>query len=121
MARPLLEYPRHESTAIRYLLIYAFLIVLTFVTYFVSRLQLGSANLPVVLAVALTKCLLVMLFFMHLLEEKGISRLVMVVALTLLVVLILFVVADVATRFPLSVVREGGIPIPQHAPEIPGR
>lgn len=106
MSKPLIEFPRHESTARRYLVVYVALIGLTFLTYGLSRLALGPGNLPVVLAVALAKCLLVMLFFMHLLEEKGLSRIVMPVSVTLLVVLILFVVADVATRFPQAVMRE---------------
>lgn len=116
--RPITEYPHHESAARRYLFIYGALIFLTFATWAASRLPLGPGHLPVALAIALGKTLLVMLFFMHLADEKGISRLVMLTAVLLLVVLILLVVADVATRFPLAVMREGGVAIPQRAPDI---
>ena len=98
---------RHESSALFYLAIYFALLVGTGATLGLSRLDMGWFNLPVALVIAFAKGSLVVLFFMHLLHERGASRMVIVVALIFLASLALLVVADAGTRFPLAVVREG--------------
>ena len=48
-----------------YFLIFVVLLVLTAVTYGVAYIDLGRGNTVVALAIAFTKALLVVLFFMH--------------------------------------------------------
>ncbi|MGH9338263.1 MAG: cytochrome C oxidase subunit IV family protein [Acidobacteriota bacterium] len=60
-----------------YYQIFAALIVLTVVTATVSYVELGFLNVPLALAIALTKAVLVLLFFMHV---RYSSRLVWVFA-----------------------------------------
>lgn len=57
--------------------VFAALMVLTVATVLVSRVDLGSLNLPVAMAVAVTKALLVLLIFM---EVKFSPKLVQVTA-----------------------------------------
>jgi cytochrome c oxidase subunit 4 len=48
-----------------YLAVFTALMVLTVLTVAASRVDLGMLNTPVALAIAVTKALLVVLFFMH--------------------------------------------------------
>jgi cytochrome c oxidase subunit IV len=67
-------------------------------------------SLPVAMLVAGVKTTLVAVFFMHFLHERGMSRLSIALALILVASLALLAVADVATRFPLSVMRDASAP-----------
>ena len=100
---------KHEHaerhSAIPYFLVWIALIVLTVTTYVtghVMREQLGKWGLPVALIIAITKSLLVILFFMHLWEQKGANRIVIATAFIFVLLLISLAVGDVATRFPLA-------------------
>jgi len=48
-----------------YIAVFAALMVLTMLTVAASRMDLGALNTPVALGIAVTKALLVILFFMH--------------------------------------------------------
>jgi cytochrome c oxidase subunit IV len=61
---------------------------------------LGRWSLVLALGIAATKGTIVALFFMHLWDQRGASRLVLVTAALFVVVLSSLVVADVLTRFP---------------------
>jgi cytochrome c oxidase subunit 4 len=76
--------------------------VLTVVTYSLSGVDLGAWSLLVALAIAITKSAVVVLFFMHLWEHHGASRLVFVAAIAFIALLIGGILADVATRYPPS-------------------
>src|SRR5579872_2703948 len=80
-------------------LVGALLIGLAFLTYGLSRLELGKAELPVALAIAAVKAALIVIFFMHLKDHHGGSRLTVAVCLTFLAVLIGLVLGDVGLRF----------------------
>jgi cytochrome c oxidase subunit 4 len=116
MAKALTEFPVHETTAVRYFLVYLALIALTWVTYGVTRYELGPFNLPVVLAIAIAKGTLVAIFFMHVLHDKGVSRLSLPIAIFFIVLLILIVLGDVGLRFPLAVASDKVQPIPGPLP-----
>jgi cytochrome c oxidase subunit 4 len=61
-----------KRSLITYLAIFAALLILTFATVLVARIDLGVMNDVVALGIAVTKALLVVLFFMHV---RGSSRL----------------------------------------------
>ena len=74
------------------------LIALTAITTGVAFIDLGSLNTVVALAIAVFKATLVVLFFMHLKEQAGLTRIVIVVAVLWLAVLIGITASDVFTR-----------------------
>ena len=83
--------------------VFAALMVLTIITVLVSRVNLGSFNLPLALAVAVTKALLVMLIFM---EVKFSPKLVQVTAAAgflFLGILIFYTMTDYLSRNMLGV------------------
>jgi len=55
----------HITSRKIYFLVFAALIVLTVVTWLVAQVDLGWANDVVALTIAVTKAVLVLLFFMH--------------------------------------------------------
>ena len=89
----------------RYAICWLALALLTGLTFALSTLHLGAWALPVALLIAVTKASIVALFFMHLWDHAGASRLVLVTAVLFVVVLSSLVVADVLTRFPLALPR----------------
>jgi len=95
------EEGEHHS-ALPYFLVWVALIVLTATTWYTGRMHLGTWALPLALAIAVTKSLLVILFFMHLWEQKGANRIVIATSFVFVALIISFTVADVATRFPLA-------------------
>ena len=83
--------------------VFAALMVLTVVTVLVSRVDLGSFNLPVAMAVAVAKALLVILIFM---EVKFSPKLVQVTAAAgflFLGILIFYTMTDYLSRNMLGV------------------
>jgi cytochrome c oxidase subunit IV len=84
----------------RYILGFAALVVLTGLTFALSTVELGAWSLVVALAIAISKASIIALYFMHLRDHEGASRLVLVIAVLFVAVLSLLVVADVLTRFP---------------------
>ena len=78
------------------------LLALTATTFGVSRLPIGNLHLPAAIFIACVKVTLVVLFFMHLWHAEGSNRIVFVVSFFFVIVLLFFVLADIATRFPLS-------------------
>ena len=87
----------------QYVLVWAALMVLTGVTLAVWKADLDlTARVVVALAVAVVKAALVAIFFMHLWEERGIARLVLVVSGLFVMLLIGLTLADNATRFPFA-------------------
>jgi cytochrome c oxidase subunit IV len=84
--------------AVRYVVVWAMLLVLTATTYLTSRADLGSWNIVLALIIAGVKAGLVALFFMHLSEQQGVNRMVFVVSLAFVALLIGLAVTDLATR-----------------------
>ncbi len=98
--------PHSEAKHLRpvhYVLVWAALMVLTAVTVAVWKTDFSyGARVVIALAVALAKAALVAVFFMHLWEEQGVARLVLVVSGLFVVLLIGLTLADNATRFPYA-------------------
>jgi len=97
----LTENGEHHS-ALPYFLVWVALLILTITTYLTGRMHLGTWALPLALTIAVTKSLLVILFFMHLWEQKGANRIVIGTSFVFVALIISLTVADVATRFPLA-------------------
>ncbi|HEX8701039.1 MAG TPA: cytochrome C oxidase subunit IV family protein [Myxococcaceae bacterium] len=83
----------------RYYMVFAALIVLTIVTYITGRMHLPTFGLALALLIATTKGMLVLLFFMHLVDHKGANRLIMGVSVLFVLLMLIFPMADLATRF----------------------
>ena len=95
------ENGEHHS-ALPYVIVWVALVILTVTTYLTGRIHLGTWALPIALSIAVTKSLLVILFFMHLWEQKGANRLVIATSVVFVALLISLTLGDVATRFPLA-------------------
>jgi len=96
------EEREHEHSALLYFIVWALLGVFTLVTYWTGRMHLGTWALPLALAIAVTKSALVVLFFMHLYDQPGANRLVILTSFLFVALIISLTVADVATRFHLA-------------------
>lgn len=81
-----------------YVSVFVALLVLTAVTTAAAFVDLGRLNTVVALVIAVCKASLVVLFFMHLKEQTGMTRVVILAALLWLAVLITITMSDVFTR-----------------------
>ena len=87
----------------QYVMVWAALMVLTGVTLAVWKTDMSyAARVVTALAIATVKATLVAVFFMHLWEEQGIARLVLVVSAVMVALLIGLTLVDNATRFPFA-------------------
>jgi cytochrome c oxidase subunit 4 len=81
-----------------YFFVFGTLIVLTLITTGVAFVDLGPFNTPLALTIAISKALLVMIFFMHL-NHSGIAiRIFAAAAFLWLLHLFVFTLADYLTR-----------------------
>jgi len=92
---------RVSGTAL--VLTFVALLVLTVVSWLISAVHLGLAELPLALGIAALKAGLVILFFMHLIEEEMSTTLAVLAAIFFVLLLATFVAAEVATRSPIFV------------------
>jgi len=81
-----------------YVAVFLALMVLTGLTVFAATVDLGMWNTPVALVIAVTKAVLVVLFFMHVKYSSRLVALAVGAALLWLLTLIAGVVADYLTR-----------------------
>ena len=82
-----------------YFAVWIALLVGTFLTYEVAKLDLGAFNAAVALIIATTKALLVTLFFMHLKgAHEKLLKLVVVSTVFFLLLLLALSMADYGTR-----------------------
>jgi cytochrome c oxidase subunit 4 len=88
----------HIASRKTYILVWAALMVLTVFTVFIARLNLGPFNDIVALAVAVTKAVLVILFFMHVKDSSRLTRLTVVAGFFWLALLIGITLTDYLSR-----------------------
>jgi cytochrome c oxidase subunit IV len=81
-----------------YYWVFAALIALTLLTVGVSLIDLGPLNIVVAMAIAVSKALLVMLFFMHLRYSSHLNWIIAAAGVIWLGHLILFTMSDYLTR-----------------------
>lgn len=91
----------HSGSATMYWVIWASLIVLTFVTAGVAYLDLGPFNTIVALCIATCKALLVILFFMHVKDAS--ERLTKVVIICSIFWLLLMLGLSLADYIPRTI------------------
>lgn len=90
---------RHSTSGRAYVLAWLALLVLTALSFGASYIvPQGAAGLIAALGIAAIKAAVVMLVFMHLLEMRFASQLVIIVTIVFIVLLCLGVVADVRLR-----------------------
>jgi len=97
-AEEIAEHAHHS--ALPYYAVWGALVALTFTTFLISRVNLGWGNLPIALAIASTKAGLVVWFFMHLRDARGLNRVTFFVSLGFFALLFAFTILDVTTRYP---------------------
>ena len=85
-----------------YVTIFALLMVLTATTVAVAFVDLGPLNNVVALAIAVTKAVVVILYFMHVRYSTRLTQLVVSAGFVWLVLLIVFTLSDQMTRGWLS-------------------
>lgn len=90
--------PEHVTSRKVYFLVFAALMVLTIVTWLVAQVDLGWANNVVALTIAVTKALLVLLFFMHVRYSSRMTILTAAAGFFWLVILIGLTLNDYLTR-----------------------
>ena len=88
---------KHVS-GITYVLTFVGLLALATLSLLLSFLHWTTGDLVVSLVIAAAKALLVLMFFMHLVEQRAANRLTVVVSLGFAALLIGLTAADVATR-----------------------
>ncbi len=94
--------PPHSHRG-RYLAVWIALLLLTGLTWGLSRSHVpGFAGVAIALGIAIVKGTLVALFFMHLWDRPGPSRLVLLSSLVFVALLIGLTLLDVSTRSPLA-------------------
>lgn len=113
---------KHTSTGV-YVLVWLVLLALTLLSFLLSRVDLGAAEMVVSLLIAAVKSALVGLFFMHLLEERLQTAFVPIVSTSFVIILIALVVTDVLTRqtfpkTPVPVVFPEGLEAPEEGPGV---
>jgi cytochrome c oxidase subunit 4 len=96
------EHEQAHHSAVPYFIVWALLLVFTALTYWTGRMHLDRWALPLALTIAIAKSTLVVLFFMHLYEQKGANRLVIITSFLFVALIITLTVSDVATRFSLA-------------------
>jgi caa(3)-type oxidase subunit IV len=93
------DLPRHRApSAATYVAVWIALIVLATATLFLSRAVSGGPGLVVAFVIATTKAVLVVAYFMHLAGGRAVHRIVFATAMAFLVLLVIGILADVATR-----------------------
>jgi cytochrome c oxidase subunit 4 len=86
-----------------YIAVFLALIVLTWVTTFVSTVDLGRWNIFVALAIAVCKASLVVLFFMHVWYSTRLTKMIVVASMFWLFLLLFLTMADFWSRTLMGV------------------
>ena len=88
----------HVDSIKTYALVFIGLIIATVATTAVAFVDLGNFSVVVALVIAVTKMMLVALFFMHVRYSTKLTRLVIVGGLLWLAILLLLTLSDFFTR-----------------------
>lgn len=92
------SYHEHIVPVRTYLAVFITLLFATALTTWIAFQDLGQWNVVVALIIAVCKASLVVLFFMHVKYNKGLTRITMIAAIFWLGLLITFTLADELTR-----------------------
>jgi cytochrome c oxidase subunit IV len=90
--------PHHEAPLTAYFVVFGVLMVLTILTVFVSRIDLGEMNTVVAMAVAIVKAAVVILWFMHVIHSPRMTWIVVISSFLWLAVMFALFFSDYLTR-----------------------
>ncbi len=89
----------HPVTPVRtYVLIWLTLTIMTFVTFYVSTINLGQFNVIVALAIAFFKMMLVIWFFMHVRTDNPLTKLFVFAGFFWMGILLVMTLGDYFSR-----------------------
>ncbi|OYT71269.1 MAG: oxidase [Chloracidobacterium sp. CP2_5A] len=88
----------HSISPATCLLVFAALVIGTVATVWTASMDLGVLNTPVALSIAVAKATLIILYFMHVLYSKWLTRMVVIGSFFFLIVLFGLTFADYLTR-----------------------
>ena len=89
---------QHVASKNTYYWVIFWLFVLLALTVLAAEFEAGNWNLPIALAIALLKTLLIVTFFMHLRFGSPLVRMFAGVGFVWLLILLVFIASDVLTR-----------------------
>jgi cytochrome c oxidase subunit 4 len=81
-----------------YVLVFLTLIAMTWVTAYVSTIDMGRLNVFVALSIAIFKASLVILFFMHVKYGSRLTKMIVLAGLYWLILLLFIAMVDLWTR-----------------------
>jgi len=81
-----------------YVTIWVLLLAFTAATVFIAGIDLGVLNVVVMLGIAVTKAVLVILYFMDIRDAPRLTRLVLASGVVWFAIMVLFTMSDVLTR-----------------------
>lgn len=90
--------PPHQAPLIMYFAVFGALMVLTVLTVWVSRIDLGALNTAVAMAIAVVKALVVILWFMHVIHSPRMTWIVVISSFLWLAVMFVLFFSDYLTR-----------------------
>lgn len=91
--------PPHQAPLAMYFAVFAALMVLTVLTVWVSRIDLGHGlNTAVAMAIAILKATVVILWFMHVIHSPRLTWIVVIASFLWLAVLFVLTFSDYMTR-----------------------
>ena len=90
--------PHHQAPLTAYFLVFFALMILTVLTVWVSRIDLGALNTAVAMAIAIVKAFVVILWFMHVIHSPRLTWIVVISSFLWLAVLFVLTFSDYLTR-----------------------
>ncbi len=90
--------PHHQAPLTAYFVVFLALMVLTVLTVWVSRVDLGALNTAVAMAIAIVKAVVVILWFMHVIHSPRLTWIVVIASFLWLAVLFVLTFSDYLTR-----------------------
>jgi cytochrome c oxidase subunit IV len=88
----------HQASLVSYFVVFFALMILTALTVWVSRIDLGAMNTVVAMAIAVTKATVVILWFMHVIHSPKMTWIVVISSFLWLAVMFVLFFADYLTR-----------------------
>lgn len=106
------EHSEHVVPVTTYVTVFLALLVLTALTTFIAYIDLGTYNTVVALIIAVIKMMIVILFFMHVKYNKGLTRIVIVAAFFWLGIMMTLILSDELSRDWTPAVKAWNIILP---------
>ena len=103
--------PHHVTSSKTFMTVLLTLLFLTIITVAASRVDFGSANLLIAMLIASVKAALVIAIFMHVKWDTAINKIVFLSSFLFLSLLLIFTLADEATRGSADPLRKVKLPV----------